>query len=77
MLSVSSFIARQLIILVAGLIFLAYTYVRVRLNYERRDLATFVADVSKQAGQQAAAECSWWCSACCWRRGLDRCVVRR
>ena len=50
---VSSFIARQLIILVAGLIFLAYTYVRVRLNYERRDLATFVADVSKQAGQQA------------------------
>jgi hypothetical protein len=50
---VSSFIARQAIIGVAGILFLVYTYLRVRLGYERRNLATFVADVSKQGGQQA------------------------
>ena len=34
---VSSFVARQAIILAAGLLFLLYTYIRVRLGHERRD----------------------------------------
>ena len=50
---VAGFVARQMIILVAGLMFLLYTWVRVKQGVERRDLRTFVADVSKQAGQQA------------------------
>ena len=49
---VASFAARQLILVLAGAIFLAYTHLRVRLKLEQRDLATFVADCSKQAGQQ-------------------------
>lgn len=49
---VSSFVARQSIILIAGIAFLLYTYARVRCGYEKRDLATFCADVSKQGGQQ-------------------------
>jgi hypothetical protein len=49
---VKNFLARQSIILFAGVIFLAYTAIRVRRGLERRDLKTFCADVSKQAGQQ-------------------------
>ena len=49
---VSSFVARQGIILIAGISFLLYTYVRFRVGYETRDFRTFLADVSKQAGQQ-------------------------
>ncbi len=50
---VSSFLARQGIILLAGLLFLLWIAVRVRQGRERRDLKTFVSDVSKQGGQQA------------------------
>ena len=50
---VSSFVARQLVILLAGLCFLFYTCVRVRQGKETRDVRTLAADVSKQAGQQA------------------------
>eukprot|EP00325_Prymnesiales_sp_UTEX-LB-985_P005326 CAMPEP_0174700400 /NCGR_PEP_ID=MMETSP1094-20130205/5359_1 /TAXON_ID=156173 /ORGANISM="Chrysochromulina brevifilum, Strain UTEX LB 985" /LENGTH=243 /DNA_ID=CAMNT_0015897869 /DNA_START=121 /DNA_END=852 /DNA_ORIENTATION=+ len=49
---VASFVARQLIILVAVMLFLAYTFVRVRLGHEKRDIRTLAADFSKQAGQQ-------------------------
>ena len=49
---VKNFLARQSIILFAGVIFLAYTAIRVRRGLERRDLKTFCADVSKQADQQ-------------------------
>ena len=49
---VKSFVARQGILAVAGLIFLGWIAVRVRLGKEKRDLKTFVSDVSKQAGQQ-------------------------
>ena len=49
---VKNFLARQSIILIAGIIFLTYTAIRVRRGLERRDLKTFCADVSKQAGQQ-------------------------
>jgi hypothetical protein len=49
---VKSFFARQGIIAIAALIFLSWTAVRVRLGREKRDLKTFIADVSKQGGQQ-------------------------
>lgn len=49
---VSSFIARQGVIVGAGLLFLLYTFLRSRWGYEKRDLRTFCADCSKQAGQQ-------------------------
>eukprot|EP00966_Prymnesium_polylepis_P203169 4706601-Prymnesium_polylepis.1 len=49
---VKSFVTRQGIIAIAGIIFFAFTYVRVRLQKEQRDLQTFVADVSKQGWQQ-------------------------
>jgi len=49
---VANFIARQGIILAAGLIFLGFTAVRVKYGYEKRNLKTFCADCSKQAGQQ-------------------------
>ena len=49
---VKNFIARQGIILIAGIIFLTWTAIRVKLRYERRNLKTFAADCSKQAGQQ-------------------------
>ena len=50
---VSSFIARQGILLAAGCAFLIFTWARKQLGYENRDLRTFAADCSKQAGQQA------------------------
>lgn len=50
---VASFLARQGVVALAGLLFLAYTAVRVRYGLERRDLRTFAADCTKQAGQQA------------------------
>ena len=50
---VSSFVARQSIILGAGALFVLFTYARKRLGYETRDLKTFVADCSKQGLQQA------------------------
>eukprot|EP00326_Haptolina_ericina_P013533 CAMPEP_0181212394 /NCGR_PEP_ID=MMETSP1096-20121128/24326_1 /TAXON_ID=156174 ORGANISM="Chrysochromulina ericina, Strain CCMP281" /NCGR_SAMPLE_ID=MMETSP1096 /ASSEMBLY_ACC=CAM_ASM_000453 /LENGTH=284 /DNA_ID=CAMNT_0023303919 /DNA_START=8 /DNA_END=862 /DNA_ORIENTATION=+ len=49
---VKSFFTRQGIIAIAALIFLVWTAVRVRLGREKRDLKTFIADVSKQGGQQ-------------------------
>jgi len=50
---IKSFLARQSILLLAGLIFLGVTAWRVHRGYEQRDARTFVADVSKQGGQQA------------------------
>ena len=50
---VSSFIARQGIIAAAAGFFLLYTYVRAKMGLEHRNLKTFVADCSKQGGQQA------------------------
>ena len=50
---IKSFLARQSIVFAAGLIFLAYTGWRVHRGYEQRCARTLVADVSKQAGQQA------------------------
>lgn len=50
---VKSFVARQAILFTAGLLFLLYTFVRVRRGIEIRDMRTFAADCSKQAGQQA------------------------
>ena len=47
-----NFIARQGIIFLAGILFLVWTAVRVRLGYEKRNIRTFAADCSKQAGQQ-------------------------
>ena len=44
---VKNFIARQGIILIAGIIFLTWTAIRVKLRYERRNLKTFAADCSK------------------------------
>jgi len=49
---VKNFIARQGIIFLAGILFLVWTAVRVRLGYEKRNIRTFAADCSKQAGQQ-------------------------
>ena len=49
---VSSFLDRQVIILVAGLMFLVFTCIRVKLRLETRDLRTFLADVAKQCSQQ-------------------------
>ena len=48
----ANFIARQGIIFLAGLLFLVWTAVRVRLGREKRNVRTFAADCSKQAGQQ-------------------------
>ena len=50
---VSSFVARQAVIFVAGCLFLLYMWVQVRRGSEARDLRTIVADISKQGGQQA------------------------
>jgi len=50
---VKDFLARQGIIAFAGLVFLGWTWVRVRRGLETRDVRTFAADTSKQAGQQA------------------------
>ena len=50
---VASFVTRQLIILIAALLFVLYTYVQIRRGVEKRSLRTLVADASKQAGQQA------------------------
>ena len=49
---ISSFLARQSILLGAGLLFILFTYLRKLLGYETRDIKTFAADCSKQALQQ-------------------------
>ena len=49
---VRDFVARQGVIFIAALAFFAYTAIRVRLGRDKRDLRTFVADASKQGGQQ-------------------------
>ena len=49
---ISSFVARQSIIVAAGVCFLLYTWLRKLQGFETRDLRTFVADVSKQGMQQ-------------------------
>lgn len=49
---VKTFASRQGVLVLAGLLFLAYTYARVRTGRETRDFFTFCADVSKQGVQQ-------------------------
>jgi len=49
---ISSFMARQGIIAIAGTIFFTFTFIRKMMGAETRDLRTFAADVSKQGFQQ-------------------------
>lgn len=49
---VSSFASRQGVLLIAGCMFLGYTYVQIQRGVDKRNFATFAADCTKQAGQQ-------------------------
>lgn len=49
---VKGFIVRQGVLLAASCLFLAFSAARIKLGKDKRDLRTFLADVSKQACQQ-------------------------
>lgn len=48
---VSSFLARQFVLILAGALFLFYTYVRRKLGLEKRSFKTFAADALKVGAQ--------------------------